>query len=72
MGAEVVIEMDADFSHQPAHVPLLLARLEGDRAAPRAGARARARARAAREIGLVLGSRAVSGGRDANRGSPAG
>jgi dolichol-phosphate mannosyltransferase len=50
-GAKIVIEMDADFSHQPAHVPLLLARLE-----------------AGRELGLVLGSRAVAGGSDANRG----
>jgi dolichol-phosphate mannosyltransferase len=64
MGAEVVIEMDADFSHQPAHVPLLLARLE--ETGPRPG-REPAR-EPGREIGLVLGSRAVSGGRDANRG----
>jgi dolichol-phosphate mannosyltransferase len=52
MGAAVVIEMDADFSHQPRFVPQLIARLEdgGER------------------IGLVLGSRAVSGGLDADRG----
>lgn len=56
MGARIVIEMDADFSHQPAHVPLLLARL--DAPGPPAG----------REIGLVLGSRAVEGGSDADRG----
>lgn len=55
-GAKIVIEMDADFSHQPAHVPLLLARLEAP--GPPHG----------RELGLVLGSRAVEGGSDADRG----
>jgi len=60
-GAQIVIEMDADFSHQPAHVPLLLARLESP--GPPLGPEP-----AGREIGLVLGSRAVSGGSDANRG----
>jgi dolichol-phosphate mannosyltransferase len=52
MGADVVVEMDADFSHQPRFVPALLARLD----AP------------GREVGLVLGSRAVAGGSDAERG----
>lgn len=54
MGARTVVEMDADFSHQPVHVPLLIARLE----APGA------------PVGLVLGSRGVSGGSDADRGWP--
>jgi len=52
MGADVVVEMDGDFSHQPRFVPDLIERLD------RPGA----------EVGLVLGSRAVSGGRDADRG----
>lgn len=52
MGAGVVVEMDADFSHQPRYIPILLERLE--KGEPR--------------VGLVLGSRAVSGGRDADRG----
>jgi dolichol-phosphate mannosyltransferase len=52
MGAEVVIEMDGDFSHQPRYVPALLERLG------RPGA----------EVGLVLGSRGVAGGRDVDRG----
>src|SRR5262245_38404003 len=30
MGAAIVVEMDADFSHQPAHVPLLVARLDAE------------------------------------------
>lgn len=30
MGAEVVVEMDADFSHHPRHVPALIERLEQD------------------------------------------
>lgn len=55
MGADVVIEMDGDFSHQPRFVPALIERLD------RAGADGRA-------VGLVLGSRAVDGGRDADRG----
>ncbi len=52
LGAEYVIEMDADFSHQPRYIPALIACAQsgGD------------------EVGLVLGSRAVSGGRDADRG----
>jgi dolichol-phosphate mannosyltransferase len=52
MGASVVVEMDADFSHQPMHVPLLVARL--DAPGP--------------PVGLVLGSRGVAGGSDADRG----
>ncbi|HEV8114522.1 MAG TPA: glycosyltransferase [Planctomycetota bacterium] len=52
MGARIVIEMDADFSHLPAHVPLLVARL--DAPGP--------------PVGLVLGSRGVAGGSDADRG----
>lgn len=51
LGADVVVEMDADFSHQPSYVPTLLERLE--RPVP---------------VGLVLGSRGVPGGRDAERG----
>ena len=51
MGAQVVVEMDADFSHQPEYVPALIRRL-GDPST----------------VGLVLGSRGVSGGRDAERG----
>jgi dolichol-phosphate mannosyltransferase len=56
MGARVVIEMDADFSHQPRYVPALIRALQSatdERGEP---------------VGLVLGSRAVSGGRDADRG----
>jgi dolichol-phosphate mannosyltransferase len=30
MGADVVIEMDADFSHQPRYVPVMIERLLGD------------------------------------------
>jgi len=56
MGAKIVIEMDADFSHQPSHVPLLLARLDAPGPPP------------GHAIGLVLGSRAVAGGSDADRG----
>ena len=52
MGADVVIEMDADGSHQPRFVPELVARLDGPSPRP----------------GLVLGSRGVAGGRDADRG----
>jgi dolichol-phosphate mannosyltransferase len=55
MGADIVVEMDADFSHQPQFVPQLIARLEQ----PEHG----------RAIGLALGSRAVSGGSDAERGA---
>ncbi|MBK7877432.1 MAG: glycosyltransferase [Planctomycetes bacterium] len=52
MGADIVIEMDADFSHQPRYIPELIATLERSKGA----------------IGLVLGSRAVQGGLDADRG----
>ncbi|MFT7667909.1 MAG: dolichol-phosphate mannosyltransferase [Planctomycetota bacterium] len=53
MGAEVVIEMDADFSHHPRFIPDMLQRLdtEGD------------------SCGLVLGSRGVTGGTDSDRGA---
>jgi dolichol-phosphate mannosyltransferase len=44
--------MDADFSHQPRFVPALVARLDEP----------------GRAVGLVLGSRAVSGGSDDDRG----
>lgn len=52
LGAEVVIEMDADFSHHPRFIPAMLERLEQDGDA----------------TGLVLGSRGVEGGSDADRG----
>ncbi len=52
MGAKIVIEMDADHSHQPKFIPQMIARLE----------------RRGEEVGLVLGSRGVAGGRDAERG----
>ena len=51
MGADVVIEMDADFSHQPRYIPTLVERLLSKP-----------------EVGLVLGSRGVAGGKDADRG----
>lgn len=51
MGAQVVVEMDADFSHQPSYIPTLVTRLRSE---PR--------------VGLVLGSRGVEGGKDADRG----
>jgi dolichol-phosphate mannosyltransferase len=51
MGADVIVEMDADFSHRPSSIPSMLRRLDGDGA-----------------VGLVLGSRAVEGGSDADRG----
>jgi dolichol-phosphate mannosyltransferase len=47
LGAEYVVEMDGDGSHQPAYIARLL--------------------EAAREHDLVLGSRFVEGGRDADR-----
>lgn len=50
LGADVVVEMDADFSHHPRFVPELVRRL--DEPVP---------------AGLVLGSRAVEGGSDADR-----
>ncbi|MCC7011205.1 MAG: polyprenol monophosphomannose synthase [Planctomycetes bacterium] len=56
MGADVVVEMDADFSHQPHFVPRMIERLE--RSGPGIGP----------QVGLVLGSRAVHGGSDAERG----
>ena len=52
LGAEVVVEMDADFSHQPRFIPEMIGAL-GPEGSP---------------IGLVLGSRAAAGGRDADRG----
>ncbi len=52
MDADVVIEMDADFSHHPSYVPRLIERL----------------CRRGSEVGLVLGSRGVQGGKDAERG----
>lgn len=51
MGADIVIEMDADFSHQPSYIPALIERLRADD-----------------KTGLVLGSRGVAGGKDADRG----
>lgn len=48
LGADFVVEMDADFSHAPKYIPDLLA--------------------AAARADLVLGSRFVPGGRDADRG----
>lgn len=56
MGADFVIEMDADFSHHPRYIPQMLASL------------AAGSATGSRPLGLVLGSRAVSGGADADRG----
>lgn len=50
MGADIVIEMDADFSHHPRFIPDMILALQ------------------AGNLGLVLGSRAVSGGSDADRG----
>jgi dolichol-phosphate mannosyltransferase len=52
MGARTVIEMDADHSHQPKFVPLMIERLN----------------RRGFEVGLVLGSRGIAGGKDAERG----
>ena len=48
LGADFVVEMDADFSHAPKFIPDLLS--------------------AAQNYDLVLGSRFVPGGRDADRG----
>lgn len=56
MGADIVVEMDADFSHRPRHVPELVARLLAPPGPGRPG------------VGLVLGSRGVPGGADADRG----
>ena len=50
LGADVVVEMDADFSHHPRFIPAMLAKMEATGA------------------GLVLGSRGVEGGSDADRG----
>jgi dolichol-phosphate mannosyltransferase len=46
-GADYVVEMDGDYSHQPGHIPALL--------------------QAAGGYDLVLGSRFIAGGRDADR-----
>src|SRR3989338_6870391 len=46
--ADYIIEMDADFSHDPAHIPLLLRKIK--------------------ECDLVLGSRAIKGGKELGRG----
>lgn len=51
MGADVVVEMDADFSHQPRYIPAMIEKLDAE------------------GLGLVLGSRGVAGGRDADRGA---
>jgi dolichol-phosphate mannosyltransferase len=55
MGADLVVEMDADFSHDPASIPAMVKRILEP--APSGG-----------EVGLVLGSRGVPGGSDADRG----
>ncbi|MBI5435080.1 MAG: polyprenol monophosphomannose synthase [Planctomycetes bacterium] len=52
LGASTVIEMDADHSHQPRYIPVMIERLN----------------RRGEQVGLVLGSRGVLGGRDAHRG----
>mgnify|MGYP002777912021 CR=1 FL=1 len=62
MGAQVVVEMDADFSHHPRFIPALLARLAESPAGKRRGGEP------PRPYGLVLGSRAVLGGSDMDRG----
>lgn len=62
MGADYVIEMDADFSHHPRYIPEMLARLAAGRGNRDVGLSG------ARPLGLVLGSRAVAGGADADRG----
>jgi dolichol-phosphate mannosyltransferase len=56
-GYEVLVEMDADFSHPPRYLPVMVERLLRDGASS-----------AASPVGLVLGSRGVSGGSDADRG----
>ncbi len=53
MGARVVIEMDADLSHRPSYIPGMIRRLNGGPT----------------PVGLVLGSRATDGGKDADRGA---
>lgn len=50
MGADIVVEMDADYSHQPRYVTGMVHELNGSQ-----------------ELGLVLGSRGVAGGHDAER-----
>lgn len=57
MGADAVLEMDADFSHHPKFVPAMLERLGTKHA------------RTGKPHGLVLGSRGVRGGSDADRGA---
>ncbi|MBL8862794.1 MAG: glycosyltransferase [Planctomycetes bacterium] len=52
LGPEVVVEMDADLSHQPRYIPQLIRRLHGGPT----------------PVGLVLGSRGAPGGKDADRG----
>ena len=52
LGARVVIEMDADLSHQPHYIPEMIRRLNGGPT----------------PVGLVLGSRGAEGGKDADRG----
>ncbi len=49
MGAQRIVEMDADLSHDPVHIPAMLAALE--------------------RYDLVLGSRDIDGGSDADRGA---
>jgi dolichol-phosphate mannosyltransferase len=53
IGAPVVVEMDADLSHQPRYIPDMIRRLNGGPT----------------PVGLVLGSRATAGGQDADRGA---
>lgn len=53
-GADAAVEMDADFSHPPRYIPTMIETLERGRPS----------------IGLVLGSRGVPGGSDADRGLP--
>jgi dolichol-phosphate mannosyltransferase len=48
MGADAVVEMDADFSHAPRYIPEMVSRLDAG-------------------YDLVLGSRAVEGGKDVGR-----
>lgn len=52
-GYDVLVEMDADFSHPPRYLPQMIERLQ----------------RADAPAGLVLGSRGVSGGSDNDRGA---
>lgn len=53
LGTPVVVEMDADLSHQPKYIPDMIRRLNGG----------------PKPVGLVLGSRATAGGKDADRGA---